>query len=216
MTKQDTQKPVHRQPRQPDEHGQGRGQAVLARLTEGESASVLCTLLQRHESLLSEANKLATEILNAPTREDIASEVSEAVTSLDIQDLNGRAGATRWGYTGPTEAAWQLLEESVEDFRADLKRLGELGLMDAAVTMCRGIVSGLYTARNTNSDGPLGWVPDFPAEEAGHAVAELLQASPDEARAAIRARLLATVAEDAPDWAVMLRRAAGEKERPQY
>jgi len=190
----------------------GESQSVLGRLTDQESSIVLRTLLERHKPLREEAEKLATEIVNTPCCEDIASAVADAVTSLDIQDLNGRAGATRYGYTEPTEAAWQLLEEAVEDFLADMKRRAELGLTDAAIAMCRGIVTGLYATRSIASDGPLGWAPDFPAEEAGHAVSEVLRSVPEESREAIRARLVDALTTDVPDWAEMLTRAASEED----
>jgi hypothetical protein len=189
----------------------GEIQSVLSRLTGQESSRVLQTLLNRHQTLREEAERLATETVNTPCGEDIASAVADAVTSLDIQDLSGRAGATRYGYTEPTDAAWQLLEEAVEVFLADMKRRAELGLTDAAITMCRGIVTGLHKARRTPSDGPLGWAPDFPAEEAGHAVAEVLRAIPDESREAIHARLVDAFTADVPDWAEMLTRVASEE-----
>lgn len=205
MTKRNKEKAAERQR---GHTRSGDSQAVLNRLTDHESAMVLHTLLKMHDALLGEPEKLATEIVNTPSCEAITSAVTDAVTSLDIQDLNGRAGATRWGYTEPTEAAWQLLEESVEDFLADLKRRAELGLTDAAITMCRGIVVGLYKAKDSPSDGPLGWAPDFLAEEAGYAVAELLRACPNQTRDGIRTRLLEDLVADAPNWAEMLTRAA--------
>ena len=134
----------------------GEKQSVLSRLTDLESSLVLHTLLDRHETLREDAENLATETVNTPSCKDISAEVADAVTSLDMEDLNGRAGATRWGYTEPSEAAWELLEEAVEDFLEDMKRRAELGLTDAAITMCRGIVTGLYRARNTPSDGRWG------------------------------------------------------------
>ena len=207
MTKRNTEKAAERRR---GHTKSGDSQAVLSRLTDHESAMVLLTLLKKHDALLGEAEKLATEIVNTSSAEDIASAVTDAVTSLDIQDLSGRAGATRWGYTEPTEAAWQLLEESVEDFFEDLKRRAEVGLTDAAVTMCRGIVLGLYKAKDSPSDGPLGWAPDFPAEEAGHAVTELLRASPGQTQKVVRVRLLESIVADVPDWAEMLGRAASE------
>ncbi len=205
MNKQDTRPSGERQ-RQRTKSGES--QSVLGRLTDQETSLVLHTLLERHRPLREEAEKLATEIVNTPCCEDIASAVADAVTSLDIQDLSGRAGATRYGYTEPTEAAWQLLEESVEGFLADMKRRAELRLTDAAMTMCRGILAGLYKARNSASDGPLGWAPDFLAEEAGHAVAEVLRAVRGESREAIRVRLVETITADVPDWAEMLTRVA--------
>jgi len=206
MNRRNTRPPGERQ-RQRTKSGES--QSVLGRLTDQESSIVLRTLLERHERLREEAEKLAIEIVSTPSCEDIASAVADAVTSLDIQDLNVRAGRTRYGYTEPTDAAWQLLEESVEDCLADMKRRAELGLTDAAITMCRGIVAGLYKARGTASDGPLGWAPDFPAEEAGHAVAELLRAIPDQSKNSIRTLLLAAIADDVPDWVEMLTRTAG-------
>jgi hypothetical protein len=97
---------------------------------------VLHTLLERHERLREGAEKLATEIVSTPFCEDIASAVADAVTSLDIQDLNGRAGRTRYGYTEPTDAAWQLLEEALEDFVAD--RSGEHSAASGCFPHCRG------------------------------------------------------------------------------
>jgi len=166
--------------------------------------------LKRHASFTAEAEKLATELMVTSSSEDTAASVFEAVTSLDLQDLNGRAGATPGGYVEPTDAAWELLEEAVEDFLADMRRRVECGLKEAAVVMCHGIVAGLYRAKEKDSDGPLGWAPDFPAEEAGHAIAELLRAGPGQTRDVIRARLLEAIVADAPSWAEMLQRAASE------
>jgi len=184
------------------------GQNVPNRLTDQESATILHALLKRHASLMAEAEKLATKLMKTSSSLDIAASVVEAVTSLDLQDLNGRAGATPGGYVEPTDAAWELLEEAVEDFLADMRRRAELGLTDAADMMCRGIIAGLYRAKDKDSDGPLGWAPDFPAEEACHAVAELLRACPGQTRTAVRTRILDALAADVPDWAAMLNRTA--------
>ena len=148
--------------------------------------------------------------MSISSSDDVTDSVLDALTSVDLDDLNDRAGATRWGYVEQTEAAWELLEEAVEDFIADLKRRAELGSSDAAVMMCRGIVAGLYRAKDVPSDGALGWAPDFPVEEARHVVSELLRAIPDQTRDAIRARFLEAIVADAPDWAEMLTRAVSE------
>lgn len=48
--------------------------------------------------------------------------------AMDYDDLNARAGRHEWGYVEPTEAAWEILEETVEPFREDMKRHLDLGL----------------------------------------------------------------------------------------
>ena len=75
----------------------------------------------------------------------------------------------------PSDAAWELLEESIELFKSEMKRAADLGMLPAAVATCAGILEGLYLARDSKSDGGLGWAPDFPAEQAGNLLTELLR-----------------------------------------
>lgn len=58
------------------------------------------------------------------------------------------------------------------------------------------------------SDGPLGWAPDFPTEHAHHVVAELISACPRDERAAVRDRLLDRLDGLVPDWIDLVRAAA--------
>ena len=102
-----------------------------------------------------------------------AEDVQEAVLDLDIDDLDTRAGRHGWGYVEPADAAWELLEEAINPFLAEMKRHIEPGFEAAATATCAGIVMGLYRCRGKNSDQVLGWAVDFPAETAGHAVATL-------------------------------------------
>jgi hypothetical protein len=79
--------------------------------------------------------------------ETIAEEVAAAVLGLDLDDLNTRAGRTRWGYVEPTEAACELLGEALDPFLEEMKRQIDLGFEPAAVGRCQGIVLGLYRCR---------------------------------------------------------------------
>lgn len=181
---------------------------ALERLTPSESGEVLRILMERNNNLRIEAGKIATELVASPSLDNITDDVFDAVTSITIDDLNNRAGSTQWGYTEPSEAAWELLEESVEDVMDDMKRRMDIGLTAAAIAICCGIVKGLNKAGKINSDGVLGWAPDFPAEEAGQAVAELVRACPTESQQAVRTRLLAILSEHVPDWMEFISRAA--------
>ena len=55
------------------------------------------------------------------------------------------------------------LEEAVGDLVEDMKRRADLGFVSAAEVVCTGIVEGLYQARDTQSDGALGWPRIFQA-----------------------------------------------------
>ena len=181
---------------------------VLERLTPEEARSTLRLLLEKQPALRAEAEGLAAELVAAPDADDIADQVFDAVSSVDLDALNSRAGAHAWGYVEPSEAATELLGESLEDLIGDMKRRAELGLTVAAEAMCAGMVDGLYRARDIKSDGALGWSPDFPVEEAGHAVAELMRSCPPAEKQAARVRVVEAMRARAPEWASMLQREA--------
>ena len=93
---------------------------VLATLQPGEAALVLERLLAAHPEFRAEAERIARSVLGAVSFQSIADEVENALRGFDLDDLNARAGAHSWGYTEPTEAAWEMLEEAVEPFRQDI------------------------------------------------------------------------------------------------
>ena len=102
------------------------------------------------------------------------------------------------------------MDESIQDLVDDMKRKAELGLLPVAQIVCAGIVQGLYQARDTNSDGALGWAPDFPGEHADYVVGDFLGACPRENRKEARKDLTEILAKVFPEWAEALQRAANE------
>ena len=190
-----------------------RSTCVLNKMAPLELASILRAVLAKHPELRTEAEQIAIAMIAAPSVEDVATAVHDAVTSLDIELLHGRAGKQAWGYVEPTEAAWELLGEAVKDALADMKRRADLGLHEAAEAICVGIVLGLHRAKGATSDGLLGWAPDFPAEEACHALAELIGAASPKDRGAIRKRLVESLGELVPSWDEMISRAADRATR---
>ncbi len=180
----------------------------LAKMAPSELATVLHILLTKYPDLRSEAESIAVEMVSSPSVEHIAENVLDAVTSLDIDSFHRHAGKQSWGYVEPTEAAWELLGEAVEDIITDMKRRMDLGLHEAAQAICCGVVLGLHKASGVEAEGPLSWSPDFPAEEACHAVAELIGASPAKDRRAVRDRLIEVLGKLVPAWDEMIARAA--------
>jgi hypothetical protein len=180
---------------------------LLNQLDSNEAAAVLHRLLERHPELRAEAEEMAKDAMASCSIEDIAADVSIAVTGLDLDALNGRAGKHSWGYMEPSEAAWELLEEAVEDFVDDMKRKVEADLMTAAETVCVGIVAGLSEAEGAKSEDVLGWAPDFPAEHAGHIVEEFLKLTRDKMNKSEREQFCENLVTHAPGWEEMLRRA---------
>lgn len=186
---------------------------VLDRLAANELSTVLRTLLQRHGELRDEAEEIAVAVASSPSVENIADDVFASVTGLDMDDLNGRAGAHSWGYVEPSEAAEGLLEEAVEPQFDDMKRRMDLGLDSGAEAVCAGIVFGLYRARGEKSGEVLNWAPDFAAEHAGFVMEEYLDAYPAGKRRAAGESLAAVLTKLVPEWSRMIAEIAKESRK---
>jgi hypothetical protein len=146
------------------------GRRTLERLKPEEAAGVLRHLLEVHPELASEAEGMARSLLHQVDYEDIAAEVEDEIRALDYEVLNARAGRHEWGYVEPSEAAEEILEETVEPLREDMKRHLELGLEAEALEICKGLVLGCYRLSERAGGDVLGWAPDFPGEAAGYAL----------------------------------------------
>ena len=146
------------------------------------------------------------DLLEAPSIDEIAEAVVDAMNTVDMDALSGRAGKHSWGYVEPGEAACELLEESLEDLVEDMKRRIALGMIPAAVSVCAGLVLGLYECRETETDGALAWAPDFAAEEAAWLASELIRGCPRESRRQTGERLMEALNDRIPEWKDMIQR----------
>ncbi len=135
--------------------------SALEKLQPLEAQKVLHAVLKVHPELRREAEEIARSLVSDVSFEAIAENVEWDLESLDLDDLNSRAGKHRWGYVGPTEAAWELLHEAIDPTIAEMQRQLDLGLERGALETCKGLVLGLYGVRKTKNDGCLGWAPDF-------------------------------------------------------
>lgn len=183
---------------------------TLDHLGPAECAQVLRELLKRHRDLRGEANEIAESLIDDVSVEAVAEDVAYLVGSIGIEELGSRAGKHSWGYVEPSQAAWDLLEESIEDVRADMKRRFEAGMKPAAEKTCAGIILGLHGVDGTTNDGALGWAPDFPAEAAAWSLSLLLDLYSQGQRRAAGKRIVKVIEEHAGDWGEMLTRVAEE------
>lgn len=120
---------------------------ALDAMSGAENAGVLAELLTSHPELRSEAEEAARRLLDDASVDAIAESVAWALEELPLDALAMRSGRIRGrGYVHETEAAWEILEEAVEPFLADLRRRASLS-PDAAANVAAGIVAGLYRCR---------------------------------------------------------------------
>jgi hypothetical protein len=129
-----------------------RGPALRS-LSAAERAQVLDALLRTNPELAAEAERIAQDLLVEQDREGVAEDVARQLQALNLGDLAGRAGRQRGGgYVEPWEAAYEMLEEVIAPFLADLSRRAAVGARDAAVEIGCGVLLGLHSCRNCDDD----------------------------------------------------------------
>jgi hypothetical protein len=188
--------------------------AVVDALDGAEAKQLLATLLDAHPELLTEVADLAEAELGAVTAEDLAEEVAFALEGLFVEDIWERAGTQPDGsYLEPTEAAWEVVEEAVAPFIADLTRRVELGRRAEATALCQGVLLGLYSISHGEGEFLDGHAPDTLEEAAASAVEGWKKGSRDRAGSGVRARELAAMrrflSDALPDWESFLTRTIG-------
>ena len=145
---------------------------ALKAMTAAEKGELLDALLTDQPALRDRVEVLAAARMSAGNRGAVAEEVESALRSLDIDELNDRAGYRRgFGYVEPGEAANELLDEALQPFLDDLARRGGLGMTTAAAECAVGILDGLCRCRDGGSDSLLEYTPDYVIERASDVVA---------------------------------------------
>ena len=136
---------------------------LLSACSDAEKAACLMRLVTEDSDFRARAARVARDVISAVDTDAIEAQVIADLLSLDQDDLALRAGRTRSGYVEPTEAAWQLLEEALEPWLADIERRAELGLTEPAERLACVVLAAIDTlaARTHGDEVLLGWAPDF-------------------------------------------------------
>ena len=179
---------------------------ALEKLQPFEAQEVLRVLLKAHPKLRKEAEEIARSLISDVSFDSIAEEVEWELEHHDLDELNSRAGKTRWGYVDPTDAAHEILHEAVEPIIAEMDRQLELGLGREALETCKGLVLGLYDVRNKRNDGCLGWAPDFAWITAEEILEKWFKGIRGKGTKGRRTSLRSFLDEVAPEWGSMFDR----------
>jgi hypothetical protein len=149
-------------------------------LTGDEALRVLNDILNDNPDLTKTVYDTAMKVVIDVNADDIMEDVFIALNNLDIDDLNGRAGRTRYGYTEPSEAAWELFEETLDTFISEMKKHQKLSLPATAKTYCIGIVKGLWKYKKESTSDFSDWVEDAPGEFIDSVIDEWKKGNPSD------------------------------------
>lgn len=149
----------------------GARRALIDALDGAEAKRLLDALLEARPDLATEVAGLAHAQLGALTAEEVEEDVAFGLESLSVEDVWERSGTRPDGsYVDPIEAAWEVMEEVLAPFLADLARRLELGRRMEATMLCQGVLLGLYRVAQGEGEFLDGHGPDLLEETAAGAV----------------------------------------------
>jgi hypothetical protein len=147
-------------------------------LSAGEAERVLRYLLDSDPTLLTKAYDAAMRVVEDVDVDAIASRVFSRLDYLEVDDLSGRAGRTRYGYVDPGDAAWELFEEALNPFIDEMKKNQKRSLPAVAKAHCIGIVRGIWRYDEESTSDFSGWVEDAPGEYVDTVIEEWKKGNP--------------------------------------
>jgi hypothetical protein len=141
---------------------------VIKKLTAGQALEVVRRLSEKggkiREAVLAEARNLLTAV----DVDETAEEVFFVLDSIDVQDCWNRSGKSRYGYTEPSEAAVELVEEELQPFYDQALRYQELRMAEQETIYSMGVILGIYRYEQESKSEFRAWAEDVPIECAGY------------------------------------------------
>jgi hypothetical protein len=154
-------------------------QEIIHGLHADEAFQVLKELLKDNPSLIKSAYDIAMKNAHNIDPDGIMDDVFFELNQLDMDDLNGRAGRTKYGYVDPSEAAGELFEETMTPFIDEMKRNQERSLPAVAKAYCIGIIKGLRKFDKESYSDLKDWFVDEPSEYVYTVLDEWKKGNPD-------------------------------------
>ncbi len=115
-----------------------------------EQTAVLTTLAQRNDAVGEAVRKEIERHLATVDPESVAGEVQLDLELIDVDTIEARSGADRYGYTAPEEAAWEVLEQTLEPYLERMQWYHGAGRDEACDAYALGVLRGLYDFHHDN------------------------------------------------------------------
>ncbi len=146
---------------------------MLGYLGAEDGKRVLLALVARHPELVADVVELIEEVLGSTSFEHVADTVLEGIANLELVDMGKRSGRPPLGLVGPGEAAGEMVAEVIEPFLDRIERCAAMGLHEAALEVCRGVLLGLYRAERCDQSEVVAWIAGGLSEFADAPIAAL-------------------------------------------
>ena len=174
---------------------------VINKLTAQQALEILKRLSENEGEIREAVRAEAKSLLMAVDLENTADEVFFVLDSIDVEDCWGRSGSSRHGYTEPSEAAVELVEEELQPFYDQAARYQELGMPEQEMTYCMGVILGIYRYEHESKSAFREWAVDIPIECAGYLLTKWRERNQDAVAAEAMDEF---IRQRCPKWAMNL------------
>jgi len=140
---------------------------ILDKISASEARSILKQISGEDEGLRKKIIELAEDLLRNVDAEEVCGDVYYELDGIDVHELWDRAGAKADGYTSPEDMACEMVEEALEPFLQEMRRLLDLRMRHEAKLYCIGILKGIYQYEKDSGSEFKDWATDIPGESFG-------------------------------------------------
>lgn len=137
---------------------------IIKQLSPPEALAILNVLAKEDKRLAQRIAELALARLSEVEAEEVAEAVYSELDALTPEEVWDRAGRKRQGYVEPMEAAYQMIDETLDLHLEQLKKYQALGLSAQANQLCMGLLWALYRFERESKSEFKNWAVDAPGE----------------------------------------------------
>jgi len=141
---------------------------IKKKLTAEQALEVVKRLNEKGGEIREVVLLEVKNLLMAVDVDETADEVFCVLDSIDVRDCWDRSGSSRHGYTEPSQAAVELVEEELHPFYDQAKRYREMGMAEQETTYCMGVILVIYRYEHESKSEFREWCVDVPIECAGY------------------------------------------------
>lgn len=137
---------------------------ILDKMSPSEALLILRQIAEKDKSLRMRIVELAEDLLRDVDVETVCGDVFGALDVIDVHELWDRSGAKTDGYTSPEDMAVEMVEEALEPFLREMRRLLDLKMRLEGKLCCMGILKGIYEYDKDSESEFRDWATDIPGE----------------------------------------------------
>jgi len=140
--------------------GKGIKQNLLDTINPDDALHILRTIYAEDKKIADKIERVANQYLSDVDIDQIAKEVYSELDGLEVEELWDRSGPSHKGYAEPGEMAYEMLEEVLEPFIAQIKKYQDLAKPKEAKLYCMGIIKGISQYEKESKSEFKGWAGD--------------------------------------------------------